>query len=151
MTTEVPIPATVSPDALVNLVHLCNQTYDQCVFSVQEGEFPCVKIISTSSRQRDQARTLLPEELVKIVSLSPYPDGMMNPQHGERDPRPAGVGTFNGRNGATGMNFSPGPAVSGQDIESAVTAQPHSNTHQTGNIYNKIMVTCTVCTLIRSG
>ena len=66
-TIEVPIPATVSPDALANLVHQYNQTYDRCVFSVQEGEFPCVKIISTSSRQHDQARTLLTEELVKMV------------------------------------------------------------------------------------
>ena len=68
-TIEVPIPATVSPDALANLIHQYNQTYDQCVFSVQEGEFPCVKIVSTSSRQHDQARTLLTEELVKMVSL----------------------------------------------------------------------------------
>ncbi len=68
-TIEVPIPATMSPDALANLVHQYNQTYDQCVFSVQEGEFPCVKIVSTSSRQHDQARTLLTEELVKMVSL----------------------------------------------------------------------------------
>ncbi len=67
-TIEVPIPATVSPDALANLVHQYNQTYDQCVFSVQEGEFPCVKIVSTSSRQHDQARTLLTKELVKMVT-----------------------------------------------------------------------------------
>ena len=67
-TIEVPIPAAVSPDALANLVHQYNQTYDQCVFSVQEGEFPCVKIVSTSSRQHDQARTLLTEELVKMVT-----------------------------------------------------------------------------------
>ena len=67
-TIEVPIPATMSPDALANLVHQYNQTYDLCVFSVQEGEFPCVKIVSTSSRQHDQARTLLANELVEIVS-----------------------------------------------------------------------------------
>ncbi len=77
-----------------------------------------------------------------VAQRSPYPDGMMNPQHGEGDPRHAGVGTVNGGHGATGMNFSPGPAVSGsgseqdQDIGGAITAQPHSNTHQTGNIYN---------------
>ncbi len=65
---EVPIPATVSSDALANLVHQYNKTYDQCVFSVQEGECPCVKIVSTSSRQHDQARTLLTDELVKMVS-----------------------------------------------------------------------------------
>ncbi len=55
-------------------------------------------------------------------------DGMEN--HGEGGPRPAGVGTFNGGNSATGMNFSQAVSGSGQDI--AVTAQPHSSTHQTG-------------------
>ncbi len=75
---------------------------------------------------------------VTPAQRSPYPgDGMVNPQHGEGGPRPAGVGTFNGGNGgngATGMNFS--QAVSGSGSGSghdiAVTAQPHSSTHQTG-------------------
>ncbi len=68
-----------------------------------------------------------------FAQKSPLPDnGMMNPQHGEVGPRPAGVGTFHGGNGATGMNFS--QAVAGSGI--AVTAQPHSSTHQTGNCRN---------------
>ncbi len=66
-----------------------------------------------------------------FAQRSPYSgDGMANPHHGEGEPRPAGVGTFNGGNGVSGMNFSQAVSGSGHDI--AVTAQPHSSTHQTG-------------------
>ena len=69
-----------------------------------------------------------------LAQRSPYLDGMMNPQHGEVGPRPAGVGTFYDGNGATGMSYSKAVAGPGseQDIGSAVTVQPSSTHHPTG-------------------
>ncbi len=65
-----------------------------------------------------------------VSQRSPYSgDGMVN--HGEGGPRPAGVGTFNGGNSATGMNLSQAVSGSGSGHDIAVTAQPHSSTHQT--------------------
>ena len=61
----VPVPPSASPDAVATLVHHYNTTYDQCVFTQQEG---LVKIISASTRQIDQARTLLSEDIRKSVT-----------------------------------------------------------------------------------
>ena len=61
----VPVPPSASPDAVATLVHQYNVTYDQCVFKQQEG---VIKIISVSSRQIDQAKVLLSEDISKVNS-----------------------------------------------------------------------------------
>ena len=61
----VPVPPGASPDAVATLVHQYNVTYDQCVFTQQGG---VIKIISVSSRQIDQAKVLLSEDIKKAMS-----------------------------------------------------------------------------------
>ena len=62
---QVPVPHSASPDAVASLVDQYNLQYDQCVFRQEEN---IVKVISISSRQHDQARTLLADELVKLAN-----------------------------------------------------------------------------------
>lgn len=63
----IPIPTGVLSDALGSVIHRYNATYNQCVFFCQEEEDRVVKIVSTSSRQIDQAKKLLADELVKTA------------------------------------------------------------------------------------
>ena len=62
---HVPVSPGASPEAVASIVHQYNMTYDQCVFTPQEG---AIKIISVSSRQSDQARVLLSEDILKKSS-----------------------------------------------------------------------------------
>ena len=61
----VPVPSGASPDAVATLVHQYNVTYDQCVFTQEEE---VIKIISISSRQIDQAKVLLSEDIFKAIN-----------------------------------------------------------------------------------
>lgn len=59
------VPVVVASDELDNLTIRYNATYNQCVFIRQEEPDRQVKIISTSSRQIDQAKKLFADELEK--------------------------------------------------------------------------------------
>ena len=67
----VPVPSGASPDAVATLVHQYNVTYDQCVFTQQEG---VIKIISLCSRQIDQANMLLSGDIKKAMSSAKQAD-----------------------------------------------------------------------------
>ena len=66
----VPVPTAVSSDALSSLIRHYNATYNQCVFICQEEYGRVVKIVSTSSRQIDQAKKLLADELAKSTVVA---------------------------------------------------------------------------------
>ena len=60
---SVPVPANAPPDAVAGVVKQYVNSYDQCAFLVQDS---CVKIVSISTRQHDQAKTLLGDDLIKV-------------------------------------------------------------------------------------
>ena len=66
----VPIPTAVSSEALSSIIRHYNATYNQCVFICQEEYDRVVKIVSTSSRQIDQAKKLLADELAKSTVVA---------------------------------------------------------------------------------
>ena len=69
--SHVPIPATTSLDTMSELVEAYNNQYNMCVFTIQEG---CIKIVSNSSRQCDQAVTLLTKDMAGKREVIQLPD-----------------------------------------------------------------------------
>ncbi len=68
---QVPIPATTPLDTVSELVDAYNNQYTMCVFTLQEV---CVKIVSSSSRQCDQAVTLLTKDMAGKREVIQLPD-----------------------------------------------------------------------------